>query len=402
MSVFHKASRPCALAAAVAAVVSSLVAGPVVADDEVRLTHKQLTRNTSSLDASVSTDKAQFESTAIASLRTKDSSLTRLDTAVTLAPEDAVHRLKLGDSTSNPGSWGSAVRFAGLQWGTPFEMRQDVLNAPRLALAGVAVMPTTADALLGAVNAPGAAFSARGLSTGKVTPGMGGMAFTARDAAGRSTSLNRSLLAGPRTGDSVGCNNYSLSVGRVRENFGLDENRYGPVFANTTLACGLGGGRLLEAHGEYLAGQATLAGLSLAQPLPMLGTASLAAATSDNTQGSGYALQMGLHRDISRIAVGVQARVQTPEYRELGTATVQDGIAQRVLASVATSFSSTNTLALAYAMQRTFGLERTDVVGLTQTLKFSRGGQFSFGANHSVNDQKYSSVNLSFARALSY
>ena len=77
-------------------------------------------------------------------------------------------------------------------------------------------------------------------------------------------------------------------------------------------------------------------------------------------------------------------------------------IAQRMLASVATRFSSTNTLALAYAMQRTFGLERTDVVGLTQTVKFASGGSVSVGANHSVNDQKYSSINLSFARALSY
>jgi hypothetical protein len=59
-------------------------------------------------------------------------------------------------------------------------------------------------------------------------------------------------------------------------------------------------------------------------------------------------------------------------------------------------------LALAYAMQRTAGLERTDVVGVTQTVRFRTGGSVSIGANRAVNDQKYSSINLSFARALSY
>ena len=73
-----------------------------------------------------------------------------------------------------------------------------------------------------------------------------------------------------------------------------------------------------------------------------------------------------------------------------------------MLASIATRFNDRTTLALAYALQRTADQVRTDVVGLSQTLKFRTGGQVTFGANHSVNDQRYSSVNLSFARALSY
>jgi outer membrane usher protein len=324
----------------------------------------------------------------------------RLESAWTFLPENSRNRFKLGDSTSDAGQWGSAVRFAGLQFGTGMPLRQDLLDAPRLALAGAAIVPTVADAMLAAANAPAAGLSQRGLSTGRLTPGANGMSFTAYDAAGRSTPVSRSLVAQPRRVEE-GCRAYSLSVGRVRENYGLEESDYGALFANTTVACGIGGGRSLEAHGEYLAGDATLAGLTLTQPIGNA-RASLAAATSDNIHGQGWALQMGLQRELRRVAVGLQAHVQTPEYRELGRSEVEDAVSQRMLASIATRFNDRIMLALAYAMQRTSDLERTDVVGLTQTLKFRSGGSMSLGAHHSVNDRKDSSVNLSFARALSY
>jgi outer membrane usher protein len=381
-------------------VLAATLASPAFADDEVRLTHKHLSGNTSAFDAAVVTAAGRLESTAIASIAARDSSLVRLESAWTLLPEDSRTQLKLGDSTSNSGQWGSAVRFAGLQFGTDFRVRQDVLYAPRLALAGAAIVPTVADAMLGGANAPAAGLAQRGLSTGRVTPNGNGLSFTTYDAAGRSTSLNRSLVAKARQVEE-GCGAYSLSVGRVRENYGLEESDYGALFANTTVACGIGGGRTVEAHGEYLAGDATLAGLTLFQPIGNA-TASVAAATSDNPHGHGWAMQMGLQRELRRLAFGLQAHVQSPEYRELGRAEIEDAVSQRMLASIATRFSDRSMLALAYAMQRTSDFERTDVLGLTQTLKFSTGGSVSFGAHHSVNDQKYSYVNLSFARALSY
>lgn len=400
MRAMRNLGRVCAFFRAAVLAAAAAAAHPALADEEVQLTHRQLTRTTSALDAAVVADAVKVESTAIASLGARDSSLTRLESAWTYLPEDSAQHLRLGDSTSDAGHWGSAVRFAGVQWGTGLPARQDLLDAPRLALSGTGVVPTAADAMLGAANAPSVSFAARGLSTGKVTPAAAGVAFTARDAAGRSTTVTKSLVAKPRIVDS-GCNAYSLSVGRVRENYGLDESRYGPLFANTTVACGLGGGRTVEAHGEYLAGDAALAGLSLSQPLGNA-TATLAAATSENSRGQGYAMQMGLQRELSRVAIGLQAHLQSPEYRELGRSDVSDSVAQRMLASIATRFNDRTTLALAYAMQRTVDQERTDVVGISQTMKFRTGGQVTLGANHSVNDQKYSSLNLSFARALSY
>lgn len=400
MTAFHKASLPCAIATALAVAVGVL-ARPAAAVEEIRLSPRLVNHSTSTLDATIiASDSLRLESTAIAKIDPRDPALVRLESAWIWQPEQSTLRVKLGDSTSNPGMWGSAVRFAGLQLGTPFEVRQDLLYAPRLALAGMAVVPTAADALLATARAPGVQLGRRGLSTGRPTPGLNGLAFTAYDAAGGSTSLNRQLVAAPRRLEP-GCSSYTLSLGRVRENYGLETDSYGPWFANTTLACGLEGGRTIEAHGEFLAGHAAIAGLTLSQPISSHATAALTAVTSENELGTGYSLQFGLQRELHRVSVGLQARVQTPEFRDLGSDVMDDGIAQRMLASIAARLNDRAVLALAYAMQRTFSYERTDVIGLSQTLRF-RGGSLALGANRAINDEGFSSVNLSFSRALFY
>jgi outer membrane usher protein len=392
-------SRGTAVAGALLAALA--LATSARAAEEVRLSHKYLSRTTSAFDAAVTTELGQLESTAIASINPANPSLVRLESAFTVSPEGWRTRLKLGDSTSDAGAWGSAVRFAGVHFSTGLDMRQDLLYAPRLALTGAAIVPTTADAMLAAASATAPGLSGRGLSAGRATPGAAGLALNAYDAAGRSTSLTRSLVAKPRLVDE-GCNAYSFSLGRVRENYALEDTGYGALFANSTVLCGLGGGRALEAHGEFLAGDAALAGVSLSQQISTHGTATIAAAASDNLQGKGYALQLGLQREIEDFSFGLQARVQTPEYRDLGQGEVEDAIAQRMLASIARRFNDRAVLSLAYAMQRTYGLERADVLGVTQTLKFRSGGSVSIGAHHSMNDRSYSSFNVNFARALSY
>ena len=248
MQSFHEAARPCAIFSVLAASVVALVGTRAAfADEVVTLSNKVLTRGTSQVDAAVVADDMKVTSTAIATLKTSNQSLTRLESAWTYDPDESRFRLRLGDSTSDAGHWGSAVRFAGLQWGTGLSPRQDLLDAPRLALSGASIVPTVADAMLGAVHSPSTSFTARGLSAGKITPNGAGLALTARDAAGRSTSVTKSLVAKPRSVEE-GCRSYSLSFGRLRENYGLDESTYGPVFANTTVACGLGDGRSIEAH----------------------------------------------------------------------------------------------------------------------------------------------------------
>jgi outer membrane usher protein len=85
----------------------------------------------------------------------------RLDTTFTHDFPSRLETLCVGDAISTPGSWGSAVRFGGVQWGTNFAIRPDLITAPLLTAGGVAVVPSTVDVYL----------NNQAVSTQRVPPG---------------------------------------------------------------------------------------------------------------------------------------------------------------------------------------------------------------------------------------
>ena len=72
-------------------------------------------------------------------------SFVRFETTLTHDFPDSLETLRLGDTISVPGSWGDAVRFAGLQWGSNYGIRPDLVTTPLLAATGTAVVPSTVD-----------------------------------------------------------------------------------------------------------------------------------------------------------------------------------------------------------------------------------------------------------------
>jgi outer membrane usher protein len=389
--------------AAAAVLLIAAAAVPAVAAD-FALSHQFLSKTVSTLDAEVRMPAGELATTAIASLRNPQAPLVRLESAwkVDLGGE---RFLRLGDTISNPGAWGSAVRYGGLQLGTPHALRDDLVHAPRLALSGLAVLPSSADLLFGSLRLPHTALSRRGLTLQRQPlVGGSGVSVLARDASGRSATVGSRLLATPR-GAAPGCRAFTLGLGRAREDYGMEGDRYGALFANTTVACGLPAGFAVEAHGEYLAGEAGLAGLHLSRRLGGVGAASVAVAASDALAGNGWAVQMGLAHEHERFDFALQARLQSEAYRELGAAdpdSTDAAIAQRMLASIARRFGSRGTLALAYAMQRTHDADRADIVGLSQSYAFSRRSRLSFAANQAIDDDRRSSVNLSWSREMAF
>ncbi|WP_260295750.1 hypothetical protein [Sedimenticola hydrogenitrophicus] len=69
---------------------------------------------------------------------------TRLETAWTYDEPLALRSFRLGDSVGRTGAWGRAVRFGGVQWGTDFATRPDVVSFPLPTITGEAVLPSTA------------------------------------------------------------------------------------------------------------------------------------------------------------------------------------------------------------------------------------------------------------------
>ncbi|MDY6947651.1 MAG: fimbria/pilus outer membrane usher protein [Pseudomonadota bacterium] len=306
--------------------------------------------------------------------------------------------LRIGDAVSSVGMWGTSVRYGGMQFGTRAETRADVIASNRMAAAGMAVLPTVADALFASAGGAATGLSQQNLSVNRSLPS-GGQAWNlaVRDALGHSEAIAAPMISRLRMVEE-GCSDFSVGFGKVRENYALTSNSYGPMFANTTVTCGAPLGLTVEGHGEYLADEVTALGFGVARRFGTLGTASLAFAQSNAVSGgSGWMSKVGFDHSNSMFNVMVRSRFQSREFRDIASMALTDPIMQRDLASVGVSVTERASLSLAYATQTTWARERTNLISLKQSMGVGRG-TMSMSAGHSLQDNFGSSLFISYKR----
>lgn len=390
-----------AVAAAAALSVAWFLAGCVTtpqAPDDVSMKTDLRKPTQPSINTRVLSDASVLDYSIATSIDPAAERFTRLESRYTLKLSDAEEHLRIGDTVSTAGQWGSTVRYGGLQFGTRTTPREDVLYSERLAASGMAVLPTAADALFASISDGDSVLSRQSLSLSGAPKfnEQNTVSFVAKDSFGLSEALNVPLVAPTRLVDS-GCSDFALGVGKVREDYAFTSNEYGPVFANTTVACSAPLGFTIEGHGEYLANQVAALGLGLARRLGTLGTASVAFASSETEIGSGWLARVGFEHRSSLLNFAVRTRVQSREFREVANVWVEDPIMRRNLASVGLNVGEGATIALAYAEQTTWERERADILSLNQKMSFGRGS-ILVTAGHSFADDVGSSFFLSYKR----
>jgi outer membrane usher protein FimD/PapC len=357
--------------------LSACAAAPRAEREIVKVRTDTLSFEQSSFSTRVQGDGANVEHSFSASLDPKAEPLTRLQSSYTqqIGP-GGDQRIRVGDTVSTAGMWGSTVRYGGMQFGTRTGARSDVIDNPQLASSGLAVLPTIEDAM-----------------------------FTSL--VGRSTELNDHDVAALSTTPLAstllvndGCSDFSVGVGKVRRDYAMLSNEYGPLFANTTVACAAPLGFTVEGHGEYLDDDVTALGLGLARQVGPIGTASVAFASSRTIAGSsGWLARFGFEHSSSLFNIALRSQLQSREFRDIGSTVLTDPIMQRDLASVGVNVTDSANLALAYATQTTWERVRIDVVALKQSVRVGRGA-LSMSAGHSFEENFGSSLFISYQRPL--
>jgi hypothetical protein len=274
----------------------------------------EISRDYSSFNARVLSEAGEIDHAFTASLDPEAEPVTRLQSAYTHDLGDG-EKLRIGDAVSSAGMWGSSVRYGGVQFGTRTGARDDVIANTEFASEGLAVLPTASDALLAAAgdSAATSVSAERSWRTG---------ALTASDVRGRSVSIDGPIIAETRLVEQ-GCADFAVGAGKVRRDYAILSNEYGPVFANATVACSAPLGFTVEGHGEYLADDVAALGFGLARRVGALGTASFAMAQSRAVAGEeGWLARVGFeHRNDlfkadaeSRIPRGRCARAHRPDH----------------------------------------------------------------------------------------
>jgi outer membrane usher protein FimD/PapC len=196
----------------------------------------------------------------------------------------------------------------------------------------------------------------------------------------------------------AGCSDFSVGLGKVRRDYALLSNEYGPLFANTTVACAVPLGFTIEGHGEYLDDDVAALGVGLARQVGPLGTASAAFASSRTVAGSsGWLARFGFEHTNELFNVALRSQIQSREFRDIGAAVLSDPVMQRDLASVGLNVTDRANLSLAYATQTTWERVRVDVIALKQSVSVGRGA-LSMSAGHSFSENFGSSLFLSYKR----
>src|ERR1700761_9144107 len=218
-----------------------------------------------------------------------DNQVVRLDTTYTRDFPATLDTLSLGDAISDGGTWGNALRFAGVRFSRNFGLRPDLLTTPLLATQGTATVPSTVDVfvnnqLVTSNQLPPGPFVIDRLPT---VSGSGDVSVVVRDALGREEVLTQSFYSSV-TLLAQGLSQYSFNLGKIRDNYALESNDYGPVLGEASYRRGITDAITLEGHAEYLAGDARAAGLNAAFGLGQIGVINFTAANGGDSSGSGW------------------------------------------------------------------------------------------------------------------
>ena len=245
----------------------------------------------------------------------------RLDTFFLSENPEAMRTLRLGDAINHPGSWGRAVRFAGIQWGTDFSLQPYFSTFPQPVIRGDAVLPSTLDVFVngqrsGGSSTPSGPFELRDIPT---LSGAGEALVVVRDALGRETRVAQPFYSSPSL-LRAGLRDYSLEAGALRRDYGLVSQNYGDLFASGVLRQGLNDRFTGELRAEFQADRAAggIGGLGL---IGNLGLLSASAVYGQSREGGGWQAVLGFERDVPGFySLGLRTQWMQPGFTQIGQA----------------------------------------------------------------------------------
>ena len=187
---------------------------------------------------------------------------TRLDTAFTTFNRDTATRETAGDFISIGANWARPIRMFGVQMGTDFTLRPDLVSTALPSFSGTAAVPTTLDVYVNNVRT-----LSRSLPPGPYTlaniPGLSGSGtaeIVTRDASGREQRLFLPFFASASL-LKTGASEFGVQAGFARYYYAVSNFTYGSdPLAIATWRRGVTDRLTVQAHGETGAGLVNLGG----------------------------------------------------------------------------------------------------------------------------------------------
>lgn len=248
------------------------------------------------------------------------SRLIRLETNWIRDFPDERTSLKFGDNTGRSGVWGRPVKFAGFQYGTNFLTQPGFITIPLPTFAGEAVLPSTTEVYINGLKQSSQTLTPGPFQLNNIPfiTGSGEAKLVVKDMLGREQVITQPFYATPSL-LRPGVEDYTIEMGFIRNNFGIDNANYGRPIAVGTQRKGYSNKLTTELRAEVLSDQQT-AGIAATYipPVPVALTAAFAA--SNSSRGRGDFLLLGLDRQsFGGISFGLRGQFTSNHFIQLGS-----------------------------------------------------------------------------------
>ena len=320
---------------------------------------------------------------------------TRLDTTWTHDNPDTMTTLQLGDSINDGGMAGLAVRMGGIQYGTNFATRPYFITFPLPAIGGQAALPSTVQLYVNGIlkqsqQVPPGPFS---IPAVPVVTGPGTATVVVQDMLGREQVISSSFYA---TADLLksGLDDYSFSIGKLRDNYGLESNDYGPSAATGTFRHGFTDDFTGELRAETSASLKDMS-VGATYATPDTGVFNTALALSHSSLGHGALGLIGYQRQWQMFNAGANIELASPDFTELGY-NGQPAPHKQITASVGAFLGGGGSVSLAYLDQDSPLFGQARLITANYSVNVGRNGFFTANAFHSLTAGSNNGVILMF------
>jgi len=287
--------------------------------------------------------------------------LTRLDSAWSLSSPLISLPMRVGDGVSSADLWSEPARLGGVQIGNYQPLTPPVVSPPTMLASP---------------------YQQAGSATVYTTRFMDHLQSLLQWQQAGLTAENRS--------------EFSLESGRLRENFEVRSNDYGPWFTSGTYRYGLNQATTVDAEFAQVARAQNYLGLGVLEGLGPVGTVSARVASSHDGESYGWLTVLGADYRHDQINLALRSNIQSPTFQDVGDAAVIEPLRQRTLASAGVDLGGLGRISLAGAAQLYTDDSRRDVLALSHAMHFGSGGIISTAAAYSPGPSGNAALLLSF------
>lgn len=311
----------------------------------------------------------------------------RLESTFTQDHPDDIATLRVGDAITNGGMTGLATRFGGLQFATNFATQPGLATLPLPSVGAAAAVPSTVQLYVNGVlqrtqDVQPGPFTVPQIP---IASGPGLITLVVRDTTGHQQVINvpfygaNSLLA-------KGLDDYSFSLGKQRQNFGLESNDYGPTLGSALFRRGFSDSFTGEVRGEAAPGQQVFE-LGTLFAASTYGVFNLAAATSHSPLGQGTLGQFGYQYLGTTFSGGFNVQRASPRYTQSGYPPGTPAPRTQASASASMFLGDAGSMSVSYIRQQDPILGEIKLASLNYAKSLGDAGFLSFNLIHDLTGQ---------------